>query len=534
MAGREDADMSAAGQETKADAEGEAPPKASDADAPAEGAAPAECEDKKDSGPSNEERVVQAEAAKEAGNTLLKAGDFAGAAAKYAEGIELTEPLLEKDSSELGEDLQKRGTVAYQALRLNSAQACIKMSSWTTAIEHAGKVLLLEKDNTKALYRRSLAAAQLDTEGRLDEARVDLVRLVALEPANREARELLVKVKERLKDLKQQEKERLSAAMKGGLYQEQHKKHGKLQAAYEEEVKRRKEAGEEEISFEDFAKKAKEKEEELEKKQKEDAKKRKEEEQLEEEKRQLALENARRAADGKAELSLEDWRAEVAKKAQEARKRAEEVVKMDEAELDEEDKKLLKETKEKGYYHGRLGTVLSDAAPKPQLVTDPSSPTSGAVAGSEWNQAGTWEEKDASSWAKERLSAWLSEALVSGSNVTLPDGSVGEVTAKVTKVKSLSGEAHIVYVRKQVRHGFNYEAETGFSITLGDEKLSGTLSLPDLNDVTAPAELQLKVKWKNSGPSEKVLPLANQWLERLCERVRGQVAAFRDEYQKRT
>ncbi|CAE7025504.1 unnamed protein product [Symbiodinium sp. CCMP2456] len=260
------------------------------------------------------------------------------------------------------------------------------MSSWTTAIEHAGKVLLLEKDNTKALYRKSLAAAQLDTEGRLEEARADLMRLAVLEPSNREARELLVKVKERLKDLKQQEKERLSAAMKGGLYQEQHKKHGKLQAAYEEEVKRRKEAGEDEISFEDFAKKAKEKEEELEKKQKEDAKKRKEEEQLEEEKRQLALENARRAADGKAELSLEDWRAEVAKKAQEARKRAEEVVKMDEAELDEEDKKLLKETKEKGYYHGRLGTVLSDAAPKPQLVTDPSSPTSGAVAGSEWNQ----------------------------------------------------------------------------------------------------------------------------------------------------
>ena len=78
---------------------------------------------------------------------------------------------------------------------------------------------------------------------RLEEARADLARLIALEPGNREAfkkssififfsmvfncfqaRDMLSKAKERLRDRKQQEKERLSAAMKGGLYQEQHKK----------------------------------------------------------------------------------------------------------------------------------------------------------------------------------------------------------------------------------------------------------------------------------------------------------------------
>ncbi|CAJ1389336.1 unnamed protein product [Effrenium voratum] len=489
-------------------------------------------EDKKDEpmGPSNEERVATAEAAKEAGNALLKAGDPAGAAQRYGEGLELTEPLLEKDPGEVGEDLQKRGTAVYVALRLNSAQACIKQSLWLPAIEHASKVLLLEKENTKALYRRGLAALQLDTEGRLEEAKGDLTRLIQLEPGNREAREMVQKAKERLKDLKQQEKERLSAAMKGGLYQEQHKKLGKLQAAYEEEVKRRKDAGEDEISFEDFAKKAKEKEEELEKKQKEEAQKRREEAQLEEEKRLLQEENQRRSTEGLAELSLEDWRSQQAKKASEA-KRPEEVVKMNEDELDEEDKKLLKETKEKGYYHGRLGTVLSDAAPKPQMVTE-TKEASLAKAGSEWNQAGTWEEKDASSWAKERLTAWLSDACVSSSNVTLPSGT-GEVTAKVTKVKSLSGEAHIVYVRKQPRHGFNYEAELSFSLNLGESKFSGSLCMPELMDAVAPAELRVDARWKGSGPSETFLPLATEWLERLQERVRSQVAAFRDEYQKR-
>jgi len=484
-------------------------------------------------GPSDEERVALAESAKEAGNALLKAGDAAAAAAKYAEGVELTESLLEKDPAEVGETLQKRGTAVYLALRLNSAQANIKQSSWLAAIEHASKVLLIEKDNTKALYRRSLAGLQLDTEGRLEEARGDLSRLIQLEPSNREAREMLLKVKERLKELRQQEKERLSAAMKGGLYQEQHKKLGKLQAAYEEEVKRLKEAGEAEISFEDFAKKAKEKEEELEKKQKEEAQKRRDEERQKEEERQLEEENQRRVKEGKPSITLEEWQAESkAAAAAQEKKRVEEVVKMDEAELDEEDKKLLKETKQKGYYHGRLGTVLSDAAPKPQLVESKDSESSPKV-GSEWNQAGTWEEKDASSWAQERLTAWLGDACVSGSNVTLPVGA-GEVTAKISKVKSLKGEAHIVYVRKQPRHGFHYEAELSFSMNLGEDKFSGTLSMPEIMDAISPAELRVDARWKGSGPSEAFLSLANEWLDRLRERVRGQVAAFKEEYLKRS
>lgn len=483
-------------------------------------------------GPTNEERVAMAESSKEAGNALLKAGDAAAAASKYAEGIELTEPMLEKDPGDVGEELQKRGTALYLALQLNSAQANIKQGSWLLAIEHASKVLLIEKDNTKALYRRSLAGLQLDTEGRLEEARGDLSRLIQLEPSNREAREMLFKVKERLKELRQQEKERLSAAMKGGLYQEQHKKLGKLQAAYEEEVKRLKDAGEDEISFEDFAKKTKEKEEELEKKQKEEAQKRREEERQKEEERQLEEENRRRASEGKSPVTMEEWRAEANAAAAQEKRRVEEVVKMDEAELDEEDKKLLKETKEKGYYHGRLGTVLSDAAPKPQLVTESKDESSPKV-GSEWNQAGTWEEKDASSWAQERLTAWLGDACVSGSNVTLPAGA-GEVTAKVSKVKSVKGEAHIVYVRKQPRHGFNYEADLSFSMNLGDDKFSGTLSLPEIMDGIACAELRVDARWKGSGPSEAFLSLANEWLDRLRERVRGQVAAFKEEYQKRS
>lgn len=478
--------------------------------------------------------MCTAESAKDAGNTLLKEGDFAGAAQKYREGLDLTEPLLEKDPADIGEELQKRGTAVYVALRLNSAQAFLKQSAWVDVIEHADKVLIVEKDNTKALYRRGVAGIKLDTEGRLEQARQDFARMVQLEPTNREAREQHQKAKERLKDLKQQEKERLSQAMKGGLYQEQHKKLGKQQAAYEAEVKRRKEAEEDEISWEDWTKKEKEKQEELEKKQKEEAKKRREEEQLEQEKRLWEQENERRKAEGQEEISLEDWRAAQAKKSAEDRK-TEEVLKADDVDLDEEERKMLQETKNKGYYHGRLGTVLSDAAPKPQQVANAEVVSSNGVKGSEWNQAGTWEEKDVSSWAKERLTALLQAAQDSCAEVTLPSESSGAVTAKVTKVKSLTGEAHIVYVRKQPRHGFNYEAELSFDISLGDAgKFSGSLSLPELMDATVAAQLRIDARWKGAGPPAEILPLATEWLDKLRDNVRSQVSAFREEYQAKS
>mmetsp|Transcript_103895 Transcript_103895/g.268944 ORF Transcript_103895/g.268944 Transcript_103895/m.268944 type:complete len:492 (-) Transcript_103895:220-1695(-) len=222
-------------------------------------------------GPPPEERTARAEAAKEEGNALLKAGDAKAAVAKYGEGITLAEPLLEKDPGELGEELQLRATTAYTALRLNSAQACLKCCEWLAAIEHADKVLLLDKDNTKALYRRGCASAQLNTESRLEQARADFARVATLDPANREVRGQLAKAKDLLKDLRQAEKQRLSAVMSGGLYQKEHAKLEGRQAAYQEEVQRRKDAGEDEISFEDWQKKEKEKEEEAKKKAREEA-----------------------------------------------------------------------------------------------------------------------------------------------------------------------------------------------------------------------------------------------------------------------
>lgn len=517
------------------------PPAEGAADVPAADAAPAE-----PARPTPDVCVAEAEAAKEAGNALLKAGDSGAARAKYAEGIDLTEHLLGKDPGEVGEELQQRGTLVYIALRLNSAQASLKSSDWVDAIEHSSKVLLLEKDNPKALYRRGMAAAQLDTEGRLEEARADFLRVTQLDPSNREAREQLQKAKDRLKDLRQREKERLSLALKGGLYKEQHDKLGRQQAAYAEEMLRRKEAGEAEVTFEEWTKSEKDKEEELRKKQKEEMEKQLEAAQREQEERKWKEENAKRVAEGQEEISLEDWKA--LQRAQQPR-RTEEVVRTEEVDLDEEERRLLEETKSKGYYHGRLNTVPSAAAPTPQQLaqSDTSvSPMSGAdglspAVGSEWNQAGTWEAKDTTTWAKDRLTNWLQNARVEGSDVSLPSGSKAAVSCKVSKVKSLEGDAQIVVVRKQLKHGFNFEAELSFRFKVlggtegtGDESFGGVLGIHELMDAVPAQELKADVKWSSSsGPSEVLLPLAREWVEKLIENVRLQVAGFREEYSQR-
>jgi len=79
-------------------------------------------------------------------------------------------------------------------------------------------------------------------------------------------------LEEKLKVVKQQEKERYQKLATGGLYKEQHEKHARQQILYEEEVARRKEAGEDEITFDEWQKKQKEKQDADKKKDKENLK----------------------------------------------------------------------------------------------------------------------------------------------------------------------------------------------------------------------------------------------------------------------
>lgn len=502
-------------------------------------------------GESPEEKVQKAELAKEQGNAALKAANLSDALARYSEGITAVDSLRTKSADDVGgEEIHKRITTVALALRLNSAMAALKLSDWSLAVDHADHAIAQDAGNCKALYRRGVASLQLgqlsNSISRVEQAKTDLTRVAQLEPSNREAREHLQTAKEKLKELRAAEKQRFSIAMQGGLYQEEHQKQVRLQARYEQECNRRKEAGESEISFEDWLKKDKEAAEEQKKKEKEAREEQEREERKQAQETAWKEENERRKADGKEEVSLSDWLAEMAAEEKARRAKKEEVVKTDELDLDEEEKKLLEETKSKGYYHGRLGTVLSDNAPKPMQVSENGAQevdSSHAQVGSEWNKAGTWEEKNMTSWVKESLNSILPTASVAEAQVTLASGENVMVSATVTKVKSCSGEATLVTVRGKRKCGYDFHGDVGFSVTfknvaesflLADsegETFSGTLAMPEIHDSVAPENLKINGRWKKA-PAEKFEAAALDMVEKLKSSLRLKIASFVDEYSK--
>ena len=79
-------------------------------------------------------------------------------------------------------------------------------------------------------------------------------------------------------------------------------------------------------------------------------------------------------------------------------------------------------------------------------------------------QAGTFEERGVTDWAQQLLR----QRLV---GVASADGA-----ARVTAVSSLTGDAHIWFVRGKKRHGFEFDITLAWSSA--DDSTSGTVRLP--------------------------------------------------------
>lgn len=123
------------------------------------------------------------------------------------EGLgELINAFLPYDGSDdsdmapvLTEELRQKGTLVWLALELNLAQISIKGKHWHQCLEHTNRVLSIDRDNCKALYRRAIAASNLESVGFIQQAEHDLLRAAALEPTNKEVHATLVKVRGLLK-----------------------------------------------------------------------------------------------------------------------------------------------------------------------------------------------------------------------------------------------------------------------------------------------------------------------------------------------
>ena len=90
--------------------------------------------------------MASALALKESGNEKLKTGNAKGAVDDYKEGIDFVEHETLAESKQL-----------LKTLRLNIAQAYLKLNKNSDVVDQCTKVLKDEPNNLKALYRRGVA-----------------------------------------------------------------------------------------------------------------------------------------------------------------------------------------------------------------------------------------------------------------------------------------------------------------------------------------------------------------------------------------
>lgn len=460
-----------------------------------------------------EERIRKAIAYKEEGNVLFKQGSCVEAKKYYSKGLRNLKNL---DVPEVT-DIRK-------TLNLNISACYIRLGEWFSAIQALNEVLKDDPHNIKALYRRGYSRSQF---GLWEEGKADLAEVLKLDENNPDARREYVIVSQKIKNhIEQNKKAYCGLFNKGGrsLYSDREKELEKRKEAEREERNRlrelwhtemngRKANGEEEISFEKWHE---------EYKKKEDTEARKNEE-----RRDKQSENNKPASSKNVTSSN--------------------------AEMDDEDEKIILDTKKMGYCYFRRELTEAEKMqnalnqPKKLNVTagenvnnTPKSNDSNlgenanfanlqhkSMGVSSWNSAGTtYEEKDVSNWATDRITHFLlkcgafysPESLLKDSNKLLdlfkdvttsadinnlnnPEviGRLGsklyEISVATKSVKEISGEAHVAIIRGTKRYIFDFNITLSFECTVDVapqlSQISDDHSFPKNNKHTYNGELHL-------------------------------------------
>ncbi|CAM6096235.1 unnamed protein product [Calypogeia fissa] len=142
---------------------------------------------------------------KEDGNALFKVGKYNRAAKKY----ERAAKLIEYDSG-FDDEQKKKAKVLKVTCNLNNAACKLKLKDYKEAVKLTTKVLEVEPQNVKALYRRGQAYIELYD---LDVAEWDYKKALELDPQNREIRAAVKALK-----LKQAEQNKKEAKMYSNMF----------------------------------------------------------------------------------------------------------------------------------------------------------------------------------------------------------------------------------------------------------------------------------------------------------------------------
>ena len=290
--------------------------------------------EKEDEKLSMSDSLSRANGYKDAGNSAFKRVDFVEAGRRYQEGIAILNNFIKNAAGNECDEVKS----TLISLHGNNSMVLMKLENWNAAIISTCEVLKAEKKNIKALFRRGVSYHKV---GFLEESKADLTYLLELDAKNAAAIKELIQVVKDIKSSKLRERVAFSSMFKKNIYGD--KEAERIAKEKREEIERerendewiknklsRRESGMEQLTFEDWKKEKKESEDKELKEQK--AKK----EKIEKEKDDK-LENDRREK-------------------QHLEKKEREILPVNSSEdddYDEEDSKILSETKKKGYCYFR-------------------------------------------------------------------------------------------------------------------------------------------------------------------------------------
>lgn len=357
------------------------------------------------------------------------------------------------------------------SLHSNHAMVHMKQEDWAAAVKCTNHALGLEPDNVKSLFRRGSCHGKT---GNLEAGRADLQRVVELDPSNVAAKKELIEITKQLKLLKEKEKAAFAGVFSGpSMYADREQ---------ERAVK---------------------------------AKKLEEERRIEQD--QWTQSKLSRRESGLPEQSIDEWKKErddkrkaasppSAKTAKTSAPKKPKVEPKSDDEYDEEDEKLIKETTSKGYcyFRNQLDTetkeLIGDIRPKSLSATEaPVSEAvpSAAVSASDWNHAGTWEERDFTQLVKSRMEELCKESTYEQPFSDNDDDTM--VKCSVKEVKKCEGEAQVVLTRGKKRHMYDFQLDIKFEVSCQKVKYPGHILF---HDVSPGCDLECSIEYKKLVPAE--------------------------------
>ncbi|KAH8582008.1 TPR repeat-containing [Cryptosporidium sp. chipmunk genotype I] len=442
--------------------------------------------DSEDLGESCESMLNSVKELKDAGNESYKGGNYSDAREKYEKGLELLEKMDQKEGEEEGFG-QHEISELRQSLQLNLAMIYVKIQEWSKAIQVTGQVLKNNSKNVKALYRRGLARLGF---GMYEESKEDFQMVLKLDPSNADAHRQLKILRQKIQEDNEKSKSGFSRMFHGGLYSDkqqdvERKKKEERERRFEKyshylaQIKSKNseigsdEEEEEAMPFEEWEKKEIERE--------------------KEEQREKTRESER-----KAKESSEEKPATIISKKNN--------ISNDDVDLDEEDLRILQETKKMGYcYFKRELTEQEKELNRqftPTLINNKDSCSRDAsqqndlssadldksrVGISSWNSKGTtFEDKDVSEAARSTLKGILLEGGGSSFTGKVPGKGDLDITISIESVDNLSGEASVAMIRGTRRFLFDFSVTLKCKYTIDnneDEKYPFNINIPSLTSM---------------------------------------------------